>query len=90
MIHTEAEATVELGGDERDVLVRAYVERCRLYGGSMGYRIDGDIEVFVDGKWTDLDTLDATALDQRIIDEAICDAAELDEPVGAECHWGGR
>ena len=83
MIHTEAEATVELGGDERDVIVRAYVERCRLYGGSWGYRIDGDVQAYVGGGWVDLDTLDPTPLDLRIIDEAICDAAELDEPVGA-------
>lgn len=86
MKHTEALATVELGGDERDVLVRAYVERCRLYGGSMGYRLDGDAEAFVDGRWVDLDALDASRADREIIEQAICDAAELDapdEPVGA-------
>ena len=56
-MHTEAEATVELGGDERDVLVRAYVERCRLYGGSWGCRIDGDVQAFVSARFkgSDLD-----------------------------------
>ena len=77
MSPTEAMATVELGGDERDVLVRAYVERTRLYGGSMGYRIDGDVEAFIDGAWVDIEKLSPTKLDLRIIDEAICDAAEV-------------
>ena len=76
MTHTEATATVELGGEERDVLVRAYVERTRIYGGSMGYRIDGEVEAFIDGEWRDLEDLGPTKLDLRIIDEAICDAAE--------------
>ncbi len=93
MTHTEAMATVELGGDERDVLVRAYVESVRLYGGSRGFAIDGDIEAFVDGKWTDFDSLDTGKRDRELASEAICDAAEADlpsEPCGVPAFWTGR
>lgn len=78
-MHTEATATVELGGEERDVLVRAYVERTRLYGGNtLAFAIDGEIEAFVGGRWVDAATLDATPVDLRIMREAICDVAEFD------------
>ena len=73
MNYTEATATVELGGDERDVQVRAYVERSRD-----GYRIDGDVEALIDGEW--MVVMSASPLDLRIIDEAICDAAESSAP----------
>lgn len=87
MNYTEATTTVELGGEERDVQVRAYVERVRLYGGSMGYRIDGDAQALIDGAWLDVDTLSPTPLDLRLIEEAICDAAECEPDFGS---WSRR
>lgn len=71
--HEQTTVTLTIAGDERDMEVRAYVSSERLYGGSYGATIDGDIEVLVHGEWIDIDLVDVAKGDKALADEAICD-----------------
>jgi hypothetical protein len=73
-------ATLEtpVTGDEADFLVRAHVA-VEMSGYGSEARLDGDVEVRVDGRWVPADAAGFTADSIEYAREVLCDAALEDD-----------
>ena len=65
----ERDVTVEVGGDERDVPMRAWVDV-----GVVGAALDGRPEMLLDGEWVEMD--DATRYEDALCEQAISEYAD--------------
>lgn len=76
--YTDANVTVTIDGDERDVHVRAYVavEAGIGIGGAHGAYLDCDPDLWIGhDAWCPIDSVALGAGDRERIEEALCEAA---------------
>lgn len=64
------EVSVTIAGDERDVEARAYVYMVGPFA-----EIDGDVTLFISGKWVDVGTVALAEGDSALIEDALYAAA---------------
>lgn len=89
----ETETTISLDGGEQDVSIRCHVEVGHgvAVGGGLGAVLDGDPEVFLDGKWLATDDAALAEADrERIADALIACALEDDSDACALEDAGDR
>ena len=67
----ERDVTIEVGGDERDVPMRAWVDVHAI-----GATLDGRIEVCIDGEWEEMDPKLADRVEDTLIEQAIQDETD--------------
>ena len=68
----EIEATIAIGGDDRDVWLRGHVYFERDDRGVACAALDGPAEAWLDGEWVSVAELDADPVDVWTAIDALC------------------